>query len=233
MFGDPASQEEKTPIKVIIASDRPLFREALAEVLSKHEIETLGEVGEEPQVLDLARERKPNVVIVDLESGATGLPQAIHEVHEASPHTEVVVVTRFDSPVQARALLKDGAHAYLGRSATTEELLMALHSVEDPTRKTSTVTVVSKQASRITDRELEILLLAARGLSNQHMANELYLSVATIKRHLANIYEKLGVSSRSEATVKALAAGWISPADILSGNYQEISRKLPKASINE
>src|SRR5215217_2866908 len=108
MPDDPASTS------VLIASDRPLFRQALAEALQSRGMEIVGEAGEEPGVVALAKKLKPDVFLVDLETGATGLPVALEEVRKVSPRTEVVVVTRLDNPAQARALLEDGAHAYLG-----------------------------------------------------------------------------------------------------------------------
>jgi DNA-binding NarL/FixJ family response regulator len=204
-----------TATKVLIASDRPLFRRALAEALESRGMEVAGEANEEPEAIALSRERKPDVLIVDLETGATRLPWAIDEVREVSPRTEVVVVTRFDNPAQARAMLEDGAHAYLGRGATMEELLLAVRSVQDPGRKGVAMMIVSKRAASLTDREIEILVEAARGLTNGEIASRLYVEEATVRRHLANVYKKMGVGSRGEATRKALEEGWITVRDIL------------------
>ena len=209
MPDDPAST------KVLIASDRPLFRSALAEALSNRGMEIVGEAGEEPGAVALAKKLKPDVLLVDLETGATGLPVAIEEVREVSPRTEVVVVTRLDNPAHARAMLEDGAQAYLGRVATMEELLLAIRSVQDPRRGGVAMMVVSKRAVKLTDREIEVLVWAARGLTNAQIASRLYVGEATVRRHLANAYEKMEVGSRGEATRRGLEEGLITVRDIL------------------
>jgi DNA-binding NarL/FixJ family response regulator len=213
--------EDPASTRVLIASDRPLFRSTLAEALQSRGMEVVGEAGEEPGVVALAKKLKPDVFLVDLETGATGLPLAIEEVREVSPRTEVVVVTRLDNPAQARALLEDGAHAYLGRVATMEELLLARRSVQDPRRGGVAMMVVSKRAVKLTDREIEILVWAARGLTNVQIASRLYVEEATVRRHLANAYEKLKVSSRAEATRKGLQEGLITIRDILWEDREE------------
>jgi DNA-binding NarL/FixJ family response regulator len=213
--------EDPASTKVLIASDRPLFRSTLAEALANRGMEIVGEVGEEPGVIALAKKLKPDVLLVDLETGATGLPVAIEEVREASPRTEVVLVTRLDNPAHARAMLEDGAHAYLGRVATMEELLLAIRSVQDPRRGGVAMMVVSKRAVKLTDREIEILVWAARGLTNVQIASRLYVEEATVRRHLANAYEKLKVSSRAEATRKGLQEGLITIRDILWEDREE------------
>src|SRR5215217_4711059 len=95
--------EDPASTKVLIASDWPLFRSTLAEALETRGMEVVGQAGEEPSAVALAKECKADVFLVDLETGATGLPLAIEEVHEVSPQTEVVVVTRLDNPAQGRA----------------------------------------------------------------------------------------------------------------------------------
>lgn len=209
MTGAPAST------RVLIASDRPLFRSTLAEALENRGMEVLGQTGEEPSVVALTRERKPDVLIVDLESGATRLPRALDEVREVSPHTEMVVLTRFDNPAQARTMLEGGAYAYLGKSATMEELLLTIRSVGSPRHARIPIMVVSRRAAELTDREVEVLIEAARGLSNAQIASYLHVEEATVRRHLANAYEKLKVGSRAEATRKGLEEGWITVRDIL------------------
>jgi DNA-binding NarL/FixJ family response regulator len=217
--------EDPASTKVLIASDWPLFRSTLAEALETRGMEVVGQAGEEPSAVALAKECKPDVFLVDLETGATGLPLAIEEVHEVSPQTEVVVVTRLDNPAQARALLENGAHAYLGRGATMEELLLAIRRVQDPGRNGTAMMVVSKRAVKLTDREIEVLIKAARGLTNGQIASRLYVEEATVRRHLANAYEKLKVSSRAEATRKGLQEGFITVRDIVWEDREE--RKAP------
>ncbi len=96
-----------------------------------------------------------------------------------------------------------------------EELLLAIRSVQDPRRAGVAMMVISKRAAKLTDREIEILVWAARGLINKQIASRLYLEEATVRRHLANAYKKMGVGSRAEATRKGLEEGWITVKDLL------------------
>lgn len=211
----PKTGEASAPPSVVIASDRPLLRQALAEALAAHHMTVLSEGAEGPHVIALAQRHKPDVLVVDLEMWGAWLAEEMAKLRELSPKTQVVGVTRIDSPKQAHELLAAGASAYLGRSASLEDLLLAVRGASDPQRKGTTMTVVSREAVELSDRELQILSGAAHGLSNSEIASRLHVSEATVKRHLANVYKKMGVHSRGEATRKALQEGWITAWDIL------------------
>jgi DNA-binding NarL/FixJ family response regulator len=130
----------------------------------------------------------------------------------------VVIVTMFENPRYVRELMNLGASAYLIKSASIEHLIGAVRAaVFDPKGKNVIVGMPREMLEEAKDgtggvlsaRETEILLLAARGLSNRQMAGSLRLSESTVKRHLANIYPKMGVHSRGEAIREALSEGWI------------------------
>jgi DNA-binding NarL/FixJ family response regulator len=146
---------------------------------------------------------------------------------ESSPLPRVVIVTMYDDPRLVRELIGLGAVAYLVKSATMEELHAAVHTAANsPIGPGSDAVIVATPeafrdpADGLSERELEVLLLVARGMSNQQIATSLHLSEATIKRHLANIYPRIGVSSRGEAVRKALSRRWISARDITGGETQ-------------
>jgi DNA-binding NarL/FixJ family response regulator len=200
---------------VVVASDHPVLRRALSAALTAQGIAVLAEGGQGPKAVALTERHKPDVLIVDLEMWGSELAGEIAELRERSPKTRVVITTRFDSLRQARELLAAGASAYLGRSASMEELLLAVRAAKDPQREHTSMMVVSQQAAELSDREIEILSGIARGLSNQQLASNLSISDATVKRHLSNVYEKLRVRSRGEATRKALGEGLITVRDIL------------------
>jgi DNA-binding NarL/FixJ family response regulator len=128
-----------------------------------------------------------------------------------------------------RELIGLGAVAYLVKSATMEELHAAVHTAANsPLGDGDAVIVASPhtfrgpaEADGLSERELEVLLMVARGMSNQQIATSLHLSEATVKRHLANIYPRIGVSSRGEAVRKALSRSWISARDITGGETRE------------
>jgi DNA-binding NarL/FixJ family response regulator len=130
-----------------------------------------------------------------------------------------------------------GASAYLPKSTSLEQLLDTVRNVAASPRSPSdesearivpqeVLEDLDGQADGLSGREVEILLQAARGMSNQQIAVSLHLSEATVKRHLANTYSKIGVNSRTEATQKALANGWISSFE-LSENYENESDGRP------
>jgi DNA-binding NarL/FixJ family response regulator len=141
-----------------------------------------------------------------------------------------VIVTMFESPRYVRDLTGAGARAYLLKTSSSEHLVAAVRAaVLDPEEKNAVVGLPPSMLeeggdgveSVLSARELEIVLLAARGLSNYQIAYSLQLSEATVKRHLANIYPKMGVSSRGEAARKALQEDWITIEEITEPDPEE------------
>jgi DNA-binding NarL/FixJ family response regulator len=164
-----------------------------------------------------------------VEMPAMGAKQAMERMLENSPPPKVVIVTMYDDPRLVRELIGLGAVAYLVKSATMEELHTAVHAAANsPVGPEKDVVIVAPpkafgnpaEADGLSERELEVLLMVARGMSNHQIAVSLHLSEATIKRHLANIYPRIGVSSRGEAVRKALSKKWISARDITNGVVQ-------------
>jgi len=189
------------------------------------EIEVVGEVGNGQEAVALVEKLTPDVVLLDVEMPVMGAKQAMERMLENSPSPRVVIVTMYD-PRLVRELIGLGAVAYLVKSATMEELHAAVHTAANsPTGPDKDVVIVAPpkvfrnpaEVDGLSGRELEVLLMVARGMSNHQIAVSLHLSEATIKRHLANIYPRIGVSSRGEAVRKALSKEWISTSDIISG----------------
>ena len=224
------------PIRVVLADDHTMFRQGLKEMLATDEdIEVVGEAENGAEAVDLARENSPDVVILDVEMPVMGAREAMDHLLGLSPPPRIVVVTMHDDPRLVRELLGRGASAYLVKSASLQELLTAVHtaaaaSPAEP-HDENVVMVVPREAfdraERATEegglstRELEILLLVARGLSNRQISTTLHVAEATVKRHLANLYPKMDVSSRGEATSKALSEGWISTRDVTAKEKRE------------
>src|SRR5215203_5369511 len=214
-------------IRVLLADDHAMFRQGVSEMLSTDgEIEVVGEAENGQEAVVLARRLEPDVVLLDVEMPGMGAKEAMETMLGNSPSPRVIIVTMHDDPGLVRELIGLGASAYLVKSATLEELHTAVHTaassppgdvilppttLKDPT-----------EAAGLSRRELEVLLMVARGMSNQQIAVSLYLSEATVKRHLANIYPKLGVSSRGEAVRLALSNEWISPRDITEGDDENL-----------
>jgi DNA-binding NarL/FixJ family response regulator len=214
-------------IRVLLADDHAMFRQGIREMLSTNEeIEVVGEAGNGREAVALARELAPDVVLLDVEMPVMGAKQAMERMLENSPLPRVVIVTMYDDPRLVRELIGLGAVAYLVKSATMEELQTAVHTAANsPVGPDKDVLIVAPpnafndpvKADGLSERELEVLLMVARGMSNHQIAVSLHLSEATIKRHLANMYPRIGVSSRGEAVRKALSKKWISTHDITGG----------------
>ena len=142
------------------------------------------------------------------------------------PPPKVVIVTMIEDPRQVRELMELGASAYIVKSASAEHLVAAVRAaILDPKSKNTVVGMPralleeAEEGSEgvLSARELEILLLAARGLSNRQIATRAHLAEGTVKRHLTNTYHKMGVGSRSEATRMALFEEWITIQDVTDG----------------
>ncbi len=205
-----------------------MFRQGMKEMLSTDgSIEVVGEAENGAEAVDLARKTSPDVVLLDVEMPVMGALEAMDQLLGLSPPPKIVVVTMHDNPRLVREFLGRGASAYLVKSASLQELVAAVHNAAESPAEAHDENVVMvvpreafEQAERATKegglsaRELEILLLVARGLSNRQVSRALRVAEATVKRHLANLYPKMGVASRGEATSKALSEGWISTRDV-------------------
>ena len=223
-------------IRVVLCDDHQLFRRGLAEMLSTaDDIEVAGEANTHERALATVSETRPDVVLLDLEMPGMGAEEAMRRILRLPQPPRIVIVTMHDEPRLIRRFIGRGASAYLPKSATLEELLDAVRnaaaSPHSPPEEAGARVLpegvladLDGQANRLSGREVEILLQAARGMSNQQIATSLHLSEATVKRHLANIYNKIGVASRTEATQKALANGWISPFEL--SEYYESNEEV-------
>lgn len=203
-------------LTVLLADGHDRFRKSVAEVLTAGptNMRVVGEARSDAEAVVFARREEPDVVLLDLEIPLTGAKGTIHRLMEASPASKVVVLAMYEDTGLADELLTLGASAYVVKGASREELLSAIRAAVSeeksvvlsvPRAKPKRLKVPLKE--RLSERQLEILTLAARGMSNRRIANNLHISEATVKRHLANIYAKLQVSSRKEAAEKALAEG--------------------------
>jgi DNA-binding NarL/FixJ family response regulator len=214
----------KGPIRVLLADDHTLFRQGLASILASYGgMEVIAEVPNDADALKLARELSPDVVIMQVQMPFERAKETLEAMRSFSDPPKVVIVTMFESPRYVRGLTGVGASAYVLKTSSAEHLVAAVRgAVLDLASENAVVGMPEEMLegtqegaeSVLSARELEILLLAARGLSNHRIASSLNLSEATVKRHLANIYPKMGVSSRGEAARKALLEDWITIQEI-------------------
>jgi DNA-binding NarL/FixJ family response regulator len=207
------------PIRVLLADDHTLFREGLAGILASYAgMEVLAEVPNDAEALRLVGELSPDVVIMQVQMPFERSKETLTAMRSFLDPPKVVIVTMFESPRYLRGLTGVGVSAYLLKTSSSEHLVAAVRAaVLDPASENAVVGIPRSMPegpeegieSVLSARELEILLLAARGLSNERIASSLHLSEATVKRHLANVYQKMGVSSRGEASREALLREWI------------------------
>lgn len=213
---------------MLLADDHAMVREGMSEMLSTDEdIEVVGEAENGQEAVELVRKLKPDIVILDIEMPVMGAQAALTRMLRISPLPKVIIVTVFADPRLVRELLERGASAYLSKSASTQDLITTVHSVARGQNEDNVILSVPRgalaaaednaagdESSPLSLREMEVLLSVARGMSNKQVAEKLHLSVTTVKRHLSNVYEKLKVGSRGEATRKAISEGWISSWDV-------------------
>ena len=221
----------RSPIRVLLADDHTLFRRGIAGLLSSYgSLQIVGEVPNDQQALTLAQHQKPDVVIMQVQMPFERAKESLLRMREISPPPKVVIVTMFEEPRYVRELMELGASAYLLKSVSIEHLIGAVRAaVFDPEGKHVVVGMPQEMVEDaevgtggiLSVREMEILVLVARGLSNSQIANALTLSKATVKRHLANAYPKMGVSSRGEAVRKALFEEWITIQDITQQEQEQ------------
>jgi DNA-binding NarL/FixJ family response regulator len=219
-------EKEERATTVLLANGHRLLRQGLKEMLlSDGRVKVVGEAENYDEAVTLAQEAKPDVVVLDAEEPVAGAWRTVERILAVSPPPGVVVVAvQGDNSYRpVWELLTRGASAYLDKHASPEDLIAAVHMASRGPREgnsflavpRATLARIEQEAKDgISRRELEVLRLAARGLSNRQIAHHLRLSEATIKRHLANLYPKMGVRSRGEATRKALELGWVSLRDV-------------------
>jgi DNA-binding NarL/FixJ family response regulator len=218
------SPQTGAPIRVLLADDHTMFREGLARILSSYGgMEVVAEVPNDEEARKLVRELRPDVVVMQVQMPFERAKESLRQMRSFPDSPKVIVVTMFEEPRYVRELMELGASAYLVKSSSTEHLIAAVRAaVFDPTSRNVVVGIPSGMLegtqegvdSILSARELEILLLSSRGLSNRQIASRIHLADATVKRHMANVNQKMGTSTRGEAARKALSEGWITIEEI-------------------
>ncbi len=220
----------KSKIRILIADDHPLVREALSRVFSNQkDMEVVGEAGDGEEAIELASQLKPDVLVMDIMMPRIDGLEASRRIKRMAPNTAILILTAYDDDSYVLGLLEAGAAGYLMKSVRGQDLVEAVRSIrsgesvlhpkiiEKLLRRAVTRSVKveeEKVKEPLTTREREMLRLVAAGMSNKEIADKLCLSLRTVKAHLSNIFSKMGVASRSEALVKALKVGLITLDDI-------------------
>jgi DNA-binding NarL/FixJ family response regulator len=215
---------EVRPTTVLLADDHTMFREGLVKLLTSYGgLEVVGETTNDEGAVALARELKPDVVIMQVQTPFEKARDSLDRMRAVEPAPKVVIVTMFEDPDFLRDLLGLGASGYVLKSSSSRHLIATVRAaVFDPVARNAVVGMPREMLEEaeggaegvISARELEILLLAARGLSNRQIATRIHIAEGTVKRHLHNCYHKMGVGSRGEAVRAALLQEWITIGDI-------------------
>ena len=214
-------------IKILLVDDQPLFREGLRTLLSVHpDFDVVGEAGNGEEAIRLVRSLRPTVVLMDLQMPVLDGVAATRRLHEEQPDCRVIVLTTFDDDEMVFDGLRAGAVGYLLKDAPSEKLAEAIRVaargetflqpsvaakvVAEFARLTRKATASSSSLSEpLSERELEILRLIAKGASNREIAGTLFLAEGTVKNHVTNILGKLDVRDRTQAAIKAKDSGLI------------------------
>ncbi len=213
-------------MRLLLVFHPPALRGSLTALLaSSVEVEVVGSVTDGPEATALAEETQPDLVIVQVDMPLDQARETLTRLKAASSKSRILVATNVEDPEYARELLDSGADAYLIKSVHLDSLIGTIRdTVRNPDLLDNGTLGVPTEAAEnpqdgfskvLSDRQMEVLLLATRGLSNRQIAASLNLSEATISRHLANVYGRMDVSSRSEAAKTAMSKGWISLPDII------------------
>lgn len=211
--------------KVLVADDHPLFREGLRSFIDlQDDMEIIGEAGNGIEAVEKAFVLTPDVVIMDIKMPELDGISAAKQIRAKHPGIGIVVLTTFEQEYEITECIKAGINSYLLKDAPPQDLLKAIRGISrgesliDPKIAFKIVVGFSGYLSRgsieevyqdFTRRELQVLKMVAAGLSDAEIARKLFISQTTVRTHLSNIYQKLGVSNRTKAALHALRYGLI------------------------
>ncbi|MFF3640111.1 response regulator [Streptomyces sp. NPDC002564] len=209
------SQEHRPspPVRILLAEDQAMVREALAALLGlEPDIEVVAQVARGDEVLPAVRAHAVDVALLDIEMpGLTGI-EAAARLHAEFPALKVVVLTTFGRPGYLRSAMEAGADAFLVKDAPAAQLAAAVRKVlagERVIDPTLAAAALAGGANPLTDREREVLRAAADGATNAELAAALHLSRGTVRNYLSTAIQKLAVRNRAEAVRTARDKGWL------------------------
>lgn len=212
-------------IKVLVADDHAIVREGVRMILGKEQdIEVVGEAGDGQEALDLVTRLRPQVVVMDISMPGVGGIEATQRLKADHPEVHVLALTMHEDETYVFQLLRAGAAGYVLKRAAAQDLVQAVRAAARgeaflyPSIARKVVADYLKRVESgeererydgLTTREKEILTLIAQGLSNQQIAEKLYISIKTVQTHRAHILEKLGLHDRTELVRYAIRKGLI------------------------
>ena len=219
-----ASRQRPEPIRTMIVDDHALFRRGLEMVLDEEpDIELVGQASDGAEAVEKAAESLPDVVLMDIRMPRSSGIEACRAMKEAAPSAKIIILTISDEEEDLFEAIRAGASGYLLKDIPLDEVAEAVRAVDggqsliNPSMAGKLLTEFATLARRdgearaqevpapnLTDREMQVLKLVARGMNNRDIAKELFISENTVKNHVRNILEKLQIHSRMEAVMVAV-----------------------------
>jgi DNA-binding NarL/FixJ family response regulator len=208
-------------IRVLLADDHHMVRAGIRELLTgSGEIQVIAEAGDGEQAKAMILKHKPDVAVLDIQMPKASGIEVTRWVRAEVPSTGVLVLTAYDDDPYVMAVLQAGANGYVLKTSQAESLIQAVRdvhegrSVLDPSITGKLMSGLFRSGDRgaaqdLTERELDVLRLAARGYTNKAIGVQLGISNRTVQGHLAHIFAKLQAASRTEAVMRAVSLGWI------------------------
>ncbi|WP_433185483.1 response regulator [Actinoallomurus sp. CA-150999] len=217
-------------LRVVIADDQALVRTGFAMILAAEGIDVVAEVADGAKAVDAVRQTRPDVVLMDIRMPEVDGLEATRRILAAGPDApRVIILTTFDLDRYVYAALSAGASGFLLKDVSPEHLVAAVRLVrsgdallapsitrrlvERFARRDEQAATLHRDLSTLTPRELDVLRLLARGLSNAELAGRLHVSDTTVKTHVARILSKLGLRDRAQAIVVAYETGLVTPGE--------------------
>ena len=216
-------------IRILFAEDHLVVRQSICAFLQKErDLVVVGEASNGEEAVRLAKKLNPDVIIMDISMPKLNGIEATKQIKASQPSATILILSAYDYDQYVFALLDAGAAGYLLKDISASQLIDAIHAVyrgESVLHPVIAHKVLEKfghsvryggeaALSLLTQRELDVLTKAAKGMSNKDIAGELFLSVHTVESHLQSIFNKFGVGSRTEAIVQALKKGWVTLDDL-------------------
>ena len=201
----------KNPIRVVLVDDHSLMHRSVDAILgASTDIKLVGQAANGQEGIELCEQNQPDIVLMDVIMPIMDGIEATKVLHERFPSVKVLVLSSFQDHESVYTMLRNGAVGYLTKSSLSEDLIETIRAAFQGkmvfTKDIVEQLVLPPQPTvnfHLTDRELEVLVLLAEGLTNKQSAQRLSISTSTLKFHMTNIFQKLGVQTRSEALVLA------------------------------
>jgi DNA-binding NarL/FixJ family response regulator len=211
-------------ITVLLAEDHAVVREGLAELIRREaDMEVAGEAGDGEEAVRLVKQLRPDIVLMDIAMPGLNGIEATRQIKATLPQTKILVLTAYDNPEFIAAMIEAGAVGYLLKNVRGRELTSAIRSAYEGESvlhpaiakvvfsqlRSSQTRPLHEKPDVLSERELQVLRKGAEGLSNKQIATLLNIGPRTVQTHWRNIFDKLGVYSRTEAIVYCLRKGWL------------------------